>query len=163
MERIDRCDYKMKRTWLIWIVDLLCGVLLFGITVWVACRYTALPNRIPIHYNAGGVIDGYGDKSMIWGLLAIMWIIVIVMSVSELFPKCWNIPFKVMKENTCRLLTIIWHFISTTKLLVACLLAYMVVMCVRGENLLAWFAPMVVTVFCVNSLFWVIRLFLSRQ
>ena len=53
-------------------------------------------------------------------------------------------------------------FRSTTKLLVACLFAYMVVMCVRGENLLAWFAPMVVTVFCANSLFWVIRLFLSR-
>ena len=61
------------------------------------------------------------------------------------------------------LLTTVWHFISTTKLLVACLFAYMVVMCVRGENLLAWFAPMVVTVFCANSLFWGVRLFLSRQ
>ena len=163
MGRIDGCDCKVKCTRLVRIVNWLCGALLIGITVWVACRYPTLPDRIPIHYNADGVIDGYGGKSMIWGLLAIMWIIVIVMSVSELFPKCWNIPFKVMKENTCRLLTIIWHFISTTKLLVACLFAYLVVMCVRGENLLAWFAPMVVTVFCANSLFWVIRLFLSRQ
>ena len=163
MEMIEECDCKVKCTRLVRIVNWLCGALLIGITIWVACRYAAMPDKIPTHFGADGVIDGYGGKSMIWGLLAIMWIIVLVMSVSELFPKCWNIPFKVTKENTCRLLTIVWHFISTTKLLVACLFAYMVVMCVRGENLLAWFAPMVVTLFCANSLFWVVRLFLSRK
>ena len=99
MGRIDGCDCKVKCTRLVRIVNWLCGALLIGITVWVACRYPTLPDRIPIHYNADGVIDGYGGKSMIWGLLAIMWIIVIVMSVSELFPKCWNIPFKVTKKT----------------------------------------------------------------
>ena len=162
MEMIEGCDCKVKRTRLVWIVDWLCGALLIGITVWVACRYAAMPDKIPTHFGADGVIDGYGGKSMIWGLLAIMWIIVLVMSVSELFPKCWNIPFKVTKENTCRLLTIVWHFISTTKLLVACLFAYMVVMCVRGENLPAYFMPMVLTAFGANSLYWVVQFFQNR-
>ena len=35
----------MKRTRLVWIVDCLCA---------------ALPDRIPTHYGADGVIDGYG-------------------------------------------------------------------------------------------------------
>ena len=96
---IEGCDCKVKRTRLVWIVDWLCGALLIGITVWVACRYAAMPDKIPTHFGADGVIDGYGGKSMIWGLLAIMWIIVLVMSVSELFPKCWNIPFKVTKKT----------------------------------------------------------------
>ena len=160
---IEGGECKVKRTRLVWIVDWLCGVLLIGITVWVACRYAAMPDKIPTHFGADGVIDGYGGKSMIWGLLAIMWVLIIVMSVTELFPRHWNIPFNVTKENHSRMMTLTWHFISTTKLLVACLFAYLVVMCVRGENLLAWFAPMVVTFFCANSLFWVIRLFLSRQ
>ena len=163
MGRIDGCDCKVKCTRLVRIVNWLCGALLIGITVWVACRYPTLPDRIPIHYNADGVIDGYGGKSMIWGLLAIMWIIVIVMSVSELFPKCWNIPFKVTKENHSRMMTLTWHFISTTKLLVASLFACVVIMCMRGENLSAMFMPIVLTVLCANSLFWVVRLFLSRK
>ena len=163
MEMIEGCDCKVKRTRLVRIVDRLCGALLIGITLWVVCHYAALPDRIPIHYNAGGVIDGYGGKSMIWGMLAIMWVLVIVMSVTELFPRHWNVPFKVTKENHSRMMTLTWHFISTTKLLVACLFACLVVTCVRGENLLAWFEPMVLTVFCANSLFWVIRLFLSRK
>ena len=57
MRKIDGCDCEMERTRLVWIVDLLCGMLLIGITVWVACRYTALPDKIPTHYGAGGVID----------------------------------------------------------------------------------------------------------
>ena len=160
---IEGCDCKVKRTRLVRIVDWLCGALLIGITLWVACRYAALPDNIPTHFGADGVIDGYGGKSMIWGMLAIMWVLVIVMSVTELFPRHWNVPFKVTKENHSRMMTLTWHFISTTKLLVVCLFACLVVTCVRGENLLAWFEPMELTVFCANSLFWVIRLFLSRK
>ena len=163
MGKVERCDCKVKRTRLVLIVDWLCSALLIGITAWVACRFAAMPDKIPTHFGADGVIDGYGGKSMIWGLLAIMWVLVIVISVMELFPRHWNVPFKVTKENHSRMMTLTWHFISTTKLLVACLFAYLVVMCVRGENLLAWFAPIVLTVFCTNSLFWAIRMFFSRQ
>ena len=159
---IEGCDCKVKRTRLVRTVDWLCGALLIGITVWVACRYAALPDKIPTHFGADGVIDGYGGKSMIWGLLASMWVFVIVMSVAELFPRHWNVPVKVTKENHSRMMTLAWHLISTTKLLVASLFAYLVVMCMRGENLLAYFTPMVLTAFGANSLYWVIRLFQNR-
>ena len=163
MEMIEGCDCKVKRTRLVRIVDWLCGALLIGITAWVACRYAALPDKIPTHFGADGVVDGYGGKSMIWGLLAIMWVLVIVISVAELFPRHWNVPLKVTRENYSLMMTLTWHFISTTKLLVAILFAYVVIMCMRGENLSAMFMPIVLTVFCANSLFWVIRLFLSRK
>ena len=71
MEKVERCDCKMKSTRLVWIVDWLCGALLIGITAWVACHYAAMPDKIPTHFGADGVIDGYGGKSMIWCLLAI--------------------------------------------------------------------------------------------
>ena len=160
---IEGCDCKVKRTRLVRIVDWLCGALLIGITAWVACRYAALPDKIPTHFGADGVVDGYGGKSMIWGLLAIMWVLVIVISVAELFPRHWNVPLKVTRENYSLMMTLTWHFISTTKLLVAILFAYVVVMCMRGENLSAMFMPIVLTVLFANSLFWVIRLFLSRK
>ena len=162
MRKIDGCDCEMERTRLVWIVDLLCGILLIGITVWVACRYTALPDKIPTHYGADGVIDGYGNKSAIWILIIIMWFLVGVLSLTELFPRFWNIPFKVTKDNHGQLIKLIWHFISITKLLVASLFVYLIVMCMRGENLLPCFVPMVLAVFGVNSLYWVVRLFRNR-
>ena len=153
----------MKRTRLVWIVDCLCAALLICTTVWVACRYAALHDRIPIHYGADGVIDGYGDKSMIWVLLSIAWFIVGLLSVAELFPKYWNIPFKVTKENQARVLTIAWHMLSTTKLIVTGVFAYLTIKVTQGGNLAAYFTPIFITAICLNSLYWVVRLFLNRK
>ena len=80
--KVDGLDRNVKRTRLVWIVDCLCAVLLISMTVWVACRYAALPDRIPTHYGADGVINGYSGKSMIWVLLAITWFIVGLLSVA---------------------------------------------------------------------------------
>ena len=155
-------DCRVKRTPLVWIVDLLCGALLIGITVWVACRYCSLPDKIPIHYGADGVVDGYGAKSMIWVLVAMAWIEVGIMSAVEQFPRFWNVPFKVTKENQNRMMTLTWHLISTTKLIVLGIVVYPTIMSVLGENLSACFTTLVPTALVVNSLYWVVRLFLNR-
>ena len=108
MEMIEGCGCKVKRTRLVRIVDWLCGALLIGITLWVVCHYAALPDRIPIHYNAGGAIDRYGNKSMIWVLMACMWAPVGILSAVECFPRFWNVPFKVTMENHSRMMTLTW-------------------------------------------------------
>ena len=153
----------MKRTRLVLIVDCLCAALLISMMVWVACRYAALPDRIPVHYGADGVVDGYGDKSMIWVLLSIAWFIVGLLSVTELFPKYWNIPFKVTKGNQARVLTIAWHMLSATKLIVTGVFAYLAIKVTQGGNLSAYFAPIFISAISLNSLYWVVRLFLNRK
>ena len=161
--KVDGLDRNVKRTRLVWIVDCLCAVLLISMTVWVACRYAALPDRIPTHYGADGVINGYSGKSMIWVLLAITWFVVGLLSVAELFPKYWNIPFKVTKENRARVLTIAWHMLSTTKLIITGVFAYLTIKVTQGGNLAAYFTPIFITAICLNSLYWVVRLFLNRK
>jgi hypothetical protein len=121
-----------------------------------------LPDRIPVHYGADGVIDGYGGKSMIWLLLGGMWFSVCLLWVVEQFPRCWNVPVKVTKENHVRLMALTWHFLGTTKLLVVCMFAYVVAKVMLGGNLATYFTPILVTAFGVNSLYWIALLFRSR-
>lgn len=163
LTKLDEEDCRVKRTAIVWIVDSLCGVLLLAITVWVACRYGALPDRIPIHYGADGVIDVYGQKSTIWSLVASAWIMVGVMTAVEQFPRLWNVPVKVTKENRRRLLTLTWHLVSTTKLIVFGLFVYLMIMAVHGGNLWACFVPATMTVLSVNSIYWIVRIFLNRK
>ena len=161
--KVDGLDRNVKRTRLVWIVDCLCAVLLISMTVWVACRYAALPDRIPTHYGADGVINGYSGKSMIWVLLSITWFIVGLLSVAERFPKYWNIPFKVTKENQARVLTIAWHMLSSTKLIITGVFAYLTLKGTQGGNLSAYFAPIFISAISLNSLYWVVRLVLNRK
>ena len=155
-------ECNMKRTLLVWVIDWLCGALLVGITVWVACRYGSLPDRIPTHYGVNGVVDGYGAKSMIWIFVVMAWIEVGTVSVVEHFPRFWNVPFKVSKENQSRVMTLTWHLISTTKLIVLGIVVYLTTMSVLGGNLPACFTLFVPTALVVNSLYWIIRLLLNR-
>ena len=152
----------MKRTRLIKIVDCICAILLIGCTILVACRYGSLPDRIPAHYGANGVIDGYGSKSTIWVVITIMWVVVGLVSAVEQFPRLWNTGFKLTNKNRSRLLALTWHFMSTTKLAISVMFAYIVVMCVRGENLSPLFLPLVLIVLCANSLYWIIKLAINR-
>ena len=158
----DYHDCHLKRTRLVWFVDSLCAVLLVGCTIWVACRYGALPDRIPVHYGADGIIDGYGSKSTIWMPIAIMWTVIGFLSAVELFPKHWNTVVKITKENHVRVLSLTWHLLSTTKLVLSCMFAYIVVLCVSGMNLSVLFLPILFTVLGANFLYWIVRLILNR-
>lgn len=149
----------VKRPRLTWIVDSLCIALLIGTTVYAACRYAALPARIPVHYNAKGVIDGYGGKGMMWLLLAGLWGVVGCLSVVEQFPKCWHTGFRTTKENHVRMLSLTWTLISITKLIFAAMFAYLVMAAIRGGNLPALFMPIVLLALGANFLYWLVRAF----
>ena len=155
-------DCSVRRTWLVWIIDILCVAVLIGITIWVGRCYAALPDRIPVHYGANGVIDGYGNKNTIWFLVAGMWGLVVVLTTVEQFPGLWNVPVKVTKENQSRLLTLTWRFISSTKVIVTGIFAYLIIMIVKGVNLSPYFMLTMLTVLVANILYWGIRLFLNR-
>ena len=99
---------------------------------------------------------------MIWILVAISWVLIGVISVIEQFPRFWNVPVKVTSDNKCRLLTLTWHLISTTKLVVMGIFVYLILMAMQGGNLPIFFVPAILILLTANSLYWVIRIFLNR-
>ena len=156
-------EVGIKRTRLVRIVDTLCAVMLIGVTTGVVCRYGMLPDRIPVHYNINGVIDGYGSKAMIWLVLFFAWFPVVVLSVVEQFPRCWNTPFKLNADNRCRVLTLTWHLLSTTKFIIAGIFTYLTTMVLLGRNLSVLFSSAFLTLIISNFLYWVVRMFLNRR
>jgi len=147
---------RIKRPRITWIVDSLCIAMLIGTTVYAAFRYAALPERIPIHYNARGIIDGYGGRGMIWLLLVSMWAVVGVLSLVEQFPKCWNTGFRATKENHVQMLSLTWQLISIAKLIVAAMCVCPVMAAIRGGNLPSLFLPIVLLALGANFLYWLV-------
>jgi uncharacterized membrane protein len=50
------------------IFELLAPGMLFSIWAVTIVSYPNLPETIPMHYNAAGEVDGYGEKHNIWTL-----------------------------------------------------------------------------------------------
>ena len=151
-------DNNLKRSILVNTVDCLCAILLIGCTTWVGLKYGSMPERIPIHYGLNGVADGYGSKSAIWTVIVFAWFEIGLVSLVEQFLKFR----KARQENTPSRLRSAWHLLSTTKLAIACMFAYIAVMSVSCRNLPEWFAAIVIAVFGANYLFWTIKAIRNR-
>ena len=81
-----------------WIAGLVFVAIAFGVTAWC---YSALPARIPQHWNIRGELDGWGPRSSAWILPGVMlgiWIL--FRSLSAISPR----PFD-LDRNSPALLT----------------------------------------------------------
>ena len=58
-----------------------------------------LPDRIPIHYNFTGQIDGWGSKNSLIILPGIAFVIFVVFTILERFPQIYNFPFPITERN----------------------------------------------------------------
>ena len=67
---------------------------------WIISVFSALPETIPMHFNAVGEVDGWGKRSMVWALPAIaLFSVMMMLSVPYFNQKYINYPVKITEEN----------------------------------------------------------------
>lgn len=82
---------------------------------------------IPIHYNASGQIDGWGDRSDLWHLPVIATLFYIGFTVLERFYKKFNYPVRVTASNAPVLYKLAVRMTRLLKLLILLLFAYLAI------------------------------------
>lgn len=113
----------------------------------VIINYSKLPTSIPIHFNAAGVIDGYGSKSMIWGLVFVGSIMYVGMTYLNKFPHIFNYLTKITDENAFLQYTIATKMLRFIKLIIILMISYLTLKIIRialGDAfaLNTWFTPL---------------------
>ena len=66
-------------------------IMLIGLCIWIGTQYAELPSQIPMHYGSDGNVDSLGDKSTLWLLAAIAWVLCIMSSIMPFLPQAWMI------------------------------------------------------------------------
>ncbi|MCL2677921.1 MAG: DUF1648 domain-containing protein [Clostridiales bacterium] len=79
--------------------------LVFLAVIFIAL-YKDLPEIIPTHFNIAGEPDAWGSKSSLIFLAALPVFMFALITVLERFPKIWNMPVQVTKENAVRQYTL---------------------------------------------------------
>lgn len=84
-------------------LDYLMEALAFGGAVWglliAVGEYGDLPERIPIHFNAGGIPDDWGPRAMVFLLPLIGFGQYLLMTFLNYYPHSMNYPVKITAEN----------------------------------------------------------------
>lgn len=152
----------MKKSLLDKSLNRLCLLILLGTAVFLTLYWKSIPPEVPMHYNAVGEIDRWGSRKSLLVLPIISWLIYGLMTVVEQIPSAWNTGVKVTAENRERVYALLGHMLSTLKLLVTVMFAWIVIWCALARPLPVWFLPVVLAAVFGDMAYWLIRVFRAR-
>lgn len=137
-------------------------LVLVGTVVFLAGYWKQIPAEVPMHYNAAGEIDRWGSKAELLILPVIAWLLYGLLTVVEQVPSAWNTGVKVTAENREQVYALLGHMLSTLKLLVMVMFAWITLWCALARPLPVWFLPVVLAAVFGNMAYWLVRIFRAR-
>lgn len=99
MPDADRPKLKIKLNTVDWLTEITAIVFLILLVGLPVFYFGELPERVPVHFNAAGQIDGYGSKSSFIVLPLTGLFMYGLLTVISLFPHIFNYPVKITPEN----------------------------------------------------------------
>jgi uncharacterized membrane protein len=92
MSRNLRPSMKDKKVFCSKVLEAISIVITICLWLIVAVNYNNLPDTIPSHFNASGTVDGYNDKSSIWGVPIAGTVIWAILTIVNRFPYVFRFP-----------------------------------------------------------------------
>lgn len=83
-------------------------------------HYAALPDTIPIHYNAVGEVDNFGNKKSLFLLPTIATVIVLIFGYLSKLPHTFNYMVDITQDNAQKQYTIASRMLRYLKLSISC-------------------------------------------
>ncbi len=149
---------KVKRNWFDIVIDILCLILLIGVSVYLILQWNDLPDKVPGHYNFKGEVDRWGSKGELLMLPIMSWVLYIGITVMEAFPKIWNVGVTITEENKERVYRLLKTMIGVTKLLMVFIFTLLEINGINGESLPWYFIVLFLGVIFGELIFFIVRL-----
>ena len=134
----------MNKNTLYIIVEAVGVLVLLGATLFVFTTWQQIPDQIPLHFNLNGDVTNYGGKGSIIFLVAVAWVVYISLVVCIRFPKKWNLPVEITKENCQRIYGIARGMLSIFSLIVALLMTVIIITAATGAQFPTVLMPLIV-------------------
>jgi len=149
-------------------LDQLVDSILLCILIYLAaipCYYfSALPEEIPIHFNAQGQVDQYGAKNLIWIISAVGAVLIVGLRLVRDQKKNYNYPIKITEKNEevqYQLARRLLQFIAVLSGVMFCALIYDIIAMALGykEPGLPWILPAFVILLVIGLIFYMNKVY----
>ena len=116
----------LRRTRWDWVLE---GIAAAGVVATIAslgfygCFEEGEP--FPVHFNAWGEVDGWGDRSMLWKVVCLEVALWVLLSIVERFYRIFNYPVRVTEENRGAVQRLGVRMIRVLKMMLALFIMYL--------------------------------------
>jgi len=164
---MTRPKIRIKLTTADKVVELIGWFALITIWILVVASYSNLPDTIPIHYNAVGKADGFGNKINILILPLVATILFVGMTIANKFPHIFNYPVKITEENAFRQYTNatrMMRFLKSILVVIFGLIAFKTTQSTSGNSSEPgiWFLPIILCLIFIPLTFFIIKSFREK-
>lgn len=158
----NRPVLKLKLTTTDKITEGLGWIALIGIWVLTFYGYGTLPETIPIHYNASGEADGFGDKINIIVLPIISTVLFLGLTLLNKYAHLMNYSTKITEENAKQQYTNMTRLMRFLKLAIVLTFGFIVFKTIQNASgntsgLGTWFLPFFLGMMLIPVVFFVIK------
>lgn len=134
-----------------------------GVAVYLILVWKTIPDRIPMHYNAAGEINRWGDKSGLIVLPIISVMLYGMITLIERFPQIWNTGVRVTEENRTQVYRLLKNLIAWVKMLVLLVFGSLTVLSSLSLNLPVWFLLVFLALLFGVVAYYIVRLTRLRR
>lgn len=155
--KLEKKVFPMKPKWsrLDVVLNVLALLVLAAAATWLAVSWDAVPELVPIHYDAAGEIDRYAPKSELVILLSVAATLVVLLTAVEFIPRSrWNLGRAVTEDARARAAAVVTHLLASLKLLLAAIFGLLTVASALGGALPRWGLLFFLAAALVTLLYW---------
>jgi uncharacterized membrane protein len=149
---------KLKYTKLQRIIELITVIVLFLIWIYLILSWGSIPDKIPGHYNAQGVVDRWGNKNEILALPIVSIALYILLTIVSFFPSTWNVPVKITEDNREFSYINLRTMLILIKMEILATFAYMSYCNIKIQSLGVWFLPLELTLIFGTITYYIIKI-----
>ena len=150
---------KIKNNKIDILMEVLCLVLLVGVTIYLGINWSTLPDKIPAHYDFAGNIDRWGKKGELLIVPIMSWVLYVMITGVEQIPAIWNTGVKVTVENRYWVYRVLKYMVKSLKLIMVVDFSYMTIQSLSGQSLPGWFTLLFLVIIFGDLIFWLWRLY----
>lgn len=115
-EITERPVLKIKWTGLDYLLEIVAAIIIISTIIYAFIAYRELPETVATHFNFKGEPDAFGNKSSVWAMPAISFILWMLLSIVNQFPHSFNYPYKLTSTNVERQYRMAQRFMRIMKI-----------------------------------------------
>ena len=123
----ERPQIHIEKTMLEKVANSIGVASIIGMILYIALSWAALPETVPIHFNAAGEVDGWRSKWSIIILPIITILLHIFMEIIERKPHIHNYPERLTEQNAAQFYKESCQTLNLTKNITTLMLAYIAI------------------------------------
>ncbi|WP_421976029.1 DUF1648 domain-containing protein [Roseivirga seohaensis] len=162
-DKNGRPKLRLKLSGLDVAMELFGWLILIGLWVIVFINFQDLPETIPIHFNAAGKADGFGNKWNMLTLPIVASVLYIGITILNKYPHVFNYPTEILtEENALKNYTMATQLLRVLKLVLVIIFSLIVFRTLQNingtaEGLGVWLLPLTLGMIFIPMAYYIIK------